>query len=95
MKQIGMRQMAHMAKYPNAEVISLGVGDTTEPIPSVVAKAMAKVILYFLYKWKDEECLTVKEWYHACLVYSFRELSSIMSKLFTFLITSDNSLLGN
>ena len=46
MKQIGKRKVAHMVKYPNAEVISLGVGDTTEPIPSVVTKAMAEVIIY-------------------------------------------------
>lgn len=70
MKQIGMKQMAHMVKYPNAEVISLGVGDTTEPIPSVVAKAMAEVIIYFLSKQKEEECLAIKDWYHACLILS-------------------------
>ncbi|KAL8540615.1 hypothetical protein ACS0TY_002026 [Phlomoides rotata] len=30
-----------MKKYPNAKVISLGVGDTTEPLPDVVALSMA------------------------------------------------------
>ncbi|XP_078164680.1 aminotransferase ALD1 homolog isoform X2 [Carex rostrata] len=43
--EIGKRKVAHMVKYPNAEVISLGVGDTTEPIPSVVTKAMAEYAL--------------------------------------------------
>lgn len=32
-----------MLKYPDAPVISLGIGDTTEPIPDVIASAMAKV----------------------------------------------------
>lgn len=32
-----------MLKYPDAQVISLGIGDTTEPIPEVIASAMAKV----------------------------------------------------
>lgn len=32
-----------MSKFPDAQVISLGIGDTTEPIPEVIASAMAKV----------------------------------------------------
>ncbi|GKG62813.1 LL-diaminopimelate aminotransferase, chloroplastic-like protein, partial [Tanacetum coccineum] len=28
--------------YPDAKVISLGIGDTTEPIPEVITSAMAK-----------------------------------------------------
>lgn len=59
MKQIGKRKVAHMVKYPNAEVISLGVGDTTEPIPSVVTKAMAEVIIYP--KKERGKCLSVKD----------------------------------
>ncbi|KAG1366969.1 hypothetical protein COCNU_13G007590 [Cocos nucifera] len=30
-----------MLKYPDAQVISLGIGDTTEPIPEVITSAMA------------------------------------------------------
>lgn len=41
--QIGMRQFAHMQKYPEAKLISLGIGDTTQPIPDVVTSAMAEV----------------------------------------------------
>ena len=29
--------------YLDAQVISLGIGDTTEPIPEVITSAMAKV----------------------------------------------------
>lgn len=35
-----------MLKYPDAQVISLGIGDTTEPIPDVITSAMAKVLLF-------------------------------------------------
>lgn len=42
-KQIGMRQLGHMQKYPDAKLISLGIGDTTQPIPDVVTSAMAEV----------------------------------------------------
>lgn len=41
--QIGRRKAAHMQKYPDGQVISLGIGDTTEPIPEVITSAMAKV----------------------------------------------------
>ncbi|KAG5538594.1 hypothetical protein RHGRI_019239 [Rhododendron griersonianum] len=40
--EIARRRAAHMLKYPDAPVISLGIGDTTEPIPDVIASAMAK-----------------------------------------------------
>lgn len=46
-KQIARRRAAHLQKYPDAKVISLGIGDTTEPIPEVITSAMAKVWLYF------------------------------------------------
>jgi hypothetical protein len=43
-----MKREAHLKKYPDAKVISLGIGDTTEPIPSVITSAMAEVffVLY-------------------------------------------------
>ncbi|KAI3702298.1 hypothetical protein L6452_28031 [Arctium lappa] len=40
--EIGRRKAAHMLKHPDAQVISLGIGDTTEPIPEVITSAMAK-----------------------------------------------------
>lgn len=43
--QIARRRAAHLQKYPDAQVISLGIGDTTEPIPEVITSAMAKVRL--------------------------------------------------
>ncbi|KAF7138316.1 hypothetical protein RHSIM_Rhsim07G0117500 [Rhododendron simsii] len=42
--EISMREMEHIKKYPNAEVISLGIGDTTVPIPDIIASAMSDVI---------------------------------------------------
>ena len=34
-----------MEKNPDAKLISLGIGDTTEPIPEVIAKAMSDAAL--------------------------------------------------
>ncbi|URE18471.1 Aminotransferase class I and II [Musa troglodytarum] len=39
--EIARRRAAHISKYPDAQVISLGIGDTTEPIPEVITSAMA------------------------------------------------------
>ncbi|GKF81759.1 LL-diaminopimelate aminotransferase, chloroplastic, partial [Tanacetum coccineum] len=33
---------AHKLKYPDEQMISLGIGDITEPIPEVITSAMAK-----------------------------------------------------
>uniref|UniRef100_A0A061S1T7 LL-diaminopimelate aminotransferase n=1 Tax=Tetraselmis sp. GSL018 TaxID=582737 RepID=A0A061S1T7_9CHLO len=40
--EIARRRNDHQKKYPDAQVISLGIGDTTEPIPDVIADALAK-----------------------------------------------------
>ncbi|CAN0920971.1 LL-diaminopimelate aminotransferase, chloroplastic [Linum grandiflorum] len=40
--EVARRRNAHKEKYPDAQVISLGIGDTTEPIPDVIASAMSK-----------------------------------------------------
>ncbi|CAI5964123.1 unnamed protein product, partial [Closterium sp. NIES-64] len=40
--QIARRRRAHLEKHPDAKIISLGIGDTTEPIPDVITAAMAK-----------------------------------------------------
>lgn len=37
-----------MLKHPDAKIISLGIGDTTEPIPEFITSAMAKVMLMTL-----------------------------------------------
>ncbi|KAF4383653.1 hypothetical protein F8388_014153 [Cannabis sativa] len=39
--EIARRRNAHLLKYPDAKVISLGIGDTTEPIPEVITSAMS------------------------------------------------------
>ncbi|XP_070048121.1 aminotransferase ALD1, chloroplastic isoform X1 [Nicotiana tomentosiformis] len=40
-EQILDRELKHMEKYPNAKVISLGIGDTTQPLPQPVALSMS------------------------------------------------------
>ncbi|KAK3151360.1 hypothetical protein QOZ80_3AG0244910 [Eleusine coracana subsp. coracana] len=40
--EIARRRAAHLLKYPDAKIISLGIGDTTEPIPDVITNAMAE-----------------------------------------------------
>ncbi|XP_028550745.1 probable LL-diaminopimelate aminotransferase, chloroplastic [Dendrobium catenatum] len=39
--EIARRRAAHISKYPDAQVITLGIGDTTEPIPEVITSPMA------------------------------------------------------
>ncbi|XP_028076291.1 aminotransferase ALD1, chloroplastic-like isoform X1 [Camellia sinensis] len=39
--EISARELEHIKKYPNAEVIRLGIGDTTEPIPDIITSAMS------------------------------------------------------
>lgn len=38
--EIAKRRRAHAEKNPGARIISLGIGDTTEPIPAPIASAM-------------------------------------------------------
>ncbi|KAJ7567024.1 hypothetical protein O6H91_02G128800 [Diphasiastrum complanatum] len=38
--EIARRRNAHIQKYPDAKIISLGIGDTTEPIPGLITLAM-------------------------------------------------------
>ncbi|KAL9237000.1 hypothetical protein vseg_011594 [Gypsophila vaccaria] len=40
--EICRREMEHVKKYPNAKLIRLGIGDTTQPIPQVISYAMAE-----------------------------------------------------
>ena len=40
--EIARRRRAHQEARPDAKIISLGIGDTTEPIPPFIADAMAK-----------------------------------------------------
>ncbi|EOX98854.1 AGD2-like defense response protein 1 isoform 2 [Theobroma cacao] len=39
--EISKRELQHLDKYPSAKVISLGIGDTTEPIPEKISLSMA------------------------------------------------------
>lgn len=38
--EINLRKQQFLAKHPEASLISLGIGDTTEPIPQSIAKAL-------------------------------------------------------
>ena len=39
--EINKRKQAYLSEHPEAQLISLGIGDTTEPLPSVIADEMA------------------------------------------------------
>ncbi|CAN0906621.1 Aminotransferase ALD1, chloroplastic [Linum grandiflorum] len=39
--EIALRQIEHLEKFPDAKLITLGIGDTTEPIPEIVTSKMA------------------------------------------------------
>ena len=39
--KIAKRRREHQEQYPDAKIISLGIGDTTEPIPQYIADAMS------------------------------------------------------
>lgn len=41
-KQIARRRRAHQEKHPDAKIISLGIGDTTEPVPAFITASMEK-----------------------------------------------------
>ncbi|KAH0940776.1 hypothetical protein HID58_000413 [Brassica napus] len=57
--EIARRRSAHLLKYPDAQIISLGIGDTTEPIPEVITSAMANIDDCFLWQ-KAHELSTVE-----------------------------------
>jgi len=40
--EIARRRRAHQEANPDAKIISLGIGDTTEPIPPFIVDAMKK-----------------------------------------------------
>ncbi|KAI4321391.1 hypothetical protein MLD38_034775 [Melastoma candidum] len=42
---ISKRETEHKRKYPDVELIRLGIGDTTEPIPEIITSAMAEQAL--------------------------------------------------
>lgn len=39
--EIAARKRQYLAKHPDAQILSLGIGDTTEPLPRIVAEALA------------------------------------------------------
>lgn len=43
LNQISIREHEHIQKNPNARLIRLGIGDTTQPIPDIITTAMAEV----------------------------------------------------
>ncbi|KAK3028849.1 hypothetical protein RJ639_037693 [Escallonia herrerae] len=40
--EISLRELEHIQKYPDSELIRLGIGDTTNPIPDIITSAMAE-----------------------------------------------------
>ncbi|XP_057522798.1 aminotransferase ALD1, chloroplastic-like [Amaranthus tricolor] len=40
--EICMREMGHIKKFPHAKLIKLGVGDTTQPIPTAISSVMSE-----------------------------------------------------
>ncbi|KAI9200943.1 hypothetical protein LWI28_015494 [Acer negundo] len=42
--EIFKRESEHIRKYPDASLIRLGIGDTTEPIPDIITLAMAEAL---------------------------------------------------
>ncbi|KAJ4953441.1 hypothetical protein NE237_030273 [Protea cynaroides] len=40
--EIWRREEGHREKYPDAKVITLGIGDTTEPIPQIITSSMVQ-----------------------------------------------------
>ncbi|KAH9756743.1 Aminotransferase ALD1 [Citrus sinensis] len=40
--EISMRESEHIRKHPDARLIRLGIGDTTQPIPDIITSAMAE-----------------------------------------------------
>lgn len=57
--QISTREMEHIKKYPKAEVISLGIGDTTAPIPDIIASAMSDVSITYGFRF-DRTCCNLQ-----------------------------------
>lgn len=45
LNQISLRESEHIRKHPDARLIRLGIGDTTQPIPDIITSAMAEVTL--------------------------------------------------
>ncbi|XP_073291030.1 aminotransferase ALD1, chloroplastic-like [Primulina huaijiensis] len=46
--QISARDLQHIKKHPDAKVISLGIGDTKQPLPNVTASSMSQYAWAFL-----------------------------------------------
>ena len=42
--EIGRRVRAYKAKNPNAKIISLGIGDVTQPLPPAIIEAMHRAV---------------------------------------------------
>ncbi|PWA73890.1 LL-diaminopimelate aminotransferase, chloroplastic [Artemisia annua] len=59
---IRRRMAAHKLKYPDEQMISLGIGDITEPIPEVVTSAMAKCYLELVLGWVKSRSILKADW---------------------------------
>ncbi|XP_048226276.1 aminotransferase ALD1, chloroplastic isoform X2 [Ricinus communis] len=38
--EISIRQIGHLEKFPDAKLLSLGIGDTTQPLPDIISLSM-------------------------------------------------------
>ena len=51
MHQIERHELLHLEKYPHANIIDLGIGDTTEPLPTMVTSSMVDVSYKGSFYW--------------------------------------------
>ena len=59
--EIARRRREYAAKHPDASIISLGIGNTTEPLSPHIAKAMSEQLSYDLsVKLDDITCDSLK-----------------------------------
>lgn len=72
-KQIFMREFEHTQKYPDANLIRLGVGDTSQPIPDIITSAMAEVIYLLI-----NQLVTLKSFYFPFFFFFWTEVMKCM-----------------
>ncbi len=72
-----------MQKYPDAKVISLGIGDTTEPIPRVITAAMEEVFFFASLETVTSEQVECDAGFvHICRIYITELVSLRVIELF-------------
>ncbi|CAN7012256.1 unnamed protein product [Brassica rapa subsp. trilocularis] len=51
--EISRRELEHVKKHPNVQLISLGTGDTTEPIPKQITSDMSNCVQFWTVHFAD------------------------------------------